>query len=306
MRFATYRHARDQVDRVGVVIGDELAGMEPGSSLLDLLGDDGEHLATAGARAVHDPVEVVPIANVELRAPIPVPPSIRDFLGFEAHVRNARGVVDPAWYELPVFYFSNPAAVRGPNDEIEIAPGSFEWDYELECAAVIGRAGHDLAPADAERYIAGYTVLCDFSARDLQRTEVRQGLGPAKGKDSATSLGPFLVSPDELGPFRSKKAFALEMEVSVNGRRYGGGRLDDLYWSFGEMIAYASRGTTIRPGDVFGTGTVGTGCLLEWVRLGRGGARPWLEVGDQVEIAVEHLGVLRHRIVPGRPVIPLR
>jgi 2-keto-4-pentenoate hydratase/2-oxohepta-3-ene-1,7-dioic acid hydratase in catechol pathway len=135
---------------------------------------------------------------------------------------------------------------------------------------------------------------------------MRQGLGPAKGKDSATSIGPVLVTPDELEPYRSRRAFALEMTVSVNGHRYGGGRLDEIYWSFGEMIAYASRGTEVRPGDLFGSGTVGTGCILEHAMLGHGAEFPYLVAGDEVRLEVEHIGALVHRILPGRAFAPLR
>lgn len=244
--------------------------------------------------------------ELTLRAPIPAPPSIRDFLAFESHIRNTRGEpVDPDWYELPVFYFSNPAAVVGPGDDVAMAPGTAQWDYELEVAAVVGMSGSDLAAGDAERHIAGYMVMCDFSARDLQRREMALGLGPAKGKDTATSLGPVLVTPDELVPWRSERAFALAMSVSVNGRPTGGGRLDEIYWSFGEMLSYASRGTTLVPGDVMGSGTVGTGCILEHQRLGRTDVT-WLAPGDEVELTVEHLGTLHHRIVAGPEVVPLR
>jgi 2-keto-4-pentenoate hydratase/2-oxohepta-3-ene-1,7-dioic acid hydratase in catechol pathway len=315
MRFATYRHRGSEgeplgEDLVGLVEGEALYGLTAGTTLLGLLGSSGDHhgpLGPAATSARARPAEVVPLDEVVLCAPLPVPPSIRDFLAFEEHLRNARGGdVDPDWYELPIFYFSNPAAVHGPFDDVAVPPGSEQFDYELEFAAVIGRAGSDLTPAEAERHIAGYTILCDFSARDLQRREMRLGLGPAKGKDSATSLGPVLVTADELERYRSGPGFAVTMEVSVNGRRYGGGRLDDLHWSFGEMVAYASRGTTVRPGDVIGSGTVGTGCILELAMLGQGDDHPWLTPGDQVQLTVEHVGSLRHRIVPGAAPVPLR
>ncbi len=302
MRFCTYRRGGE--DRTGLVDDDRVLGMAPGVTLLGLLGDDGERLHEAGEEARRAPVEELALDAVELRAPIPVPPSVRDFLAFENHLRNARGSVDPDWYELPIFYFSNPQAVVGPRDDIPIAPGSLEWDYELEFAAVVGLAGSDLRPDAAERHIAGYTILCDFSARDLQRREMRLGLGPAKGKDTATSMGPVLVTPDELEPHRTERGIGLEMSVEVNGTRMGGGRLDDLYWRFGDMLAYASRGTTIVPGDVIGSGTVGTGCLLELRSMGRD--VPWLTAGDDVTLSVERVGTLRHRIVSGRDPRPLR
>ncbi len=306
MRLVTYSRGDSTAERVGVVEGETVYGFGSGLSMIDLLSRGNDVLLGEAERVRSSPSEVVSLSEVALRAPVPAPPSIRDFLAFEEHVRNARGDVDADWYELPVFYFSNPAAVHGPYDEVAVSPGSQMFDFELEVAAVVGTGGGDLAPSDAELHIAGYTILCDFSARDLQQREMRQRLGPAKGKDGATSLGPWLVTADELEPFRSGRAFALEMSASVNGRRYGGGRLDSIYWSFGEMLAYASRGTRVVPGDVFGSGTVGTGCILERVATGLGDQYPWLRPGDVVELNVEHLGTLRHRITPAPALHELR
>ncbi|HUY64522.1 MAG TPA: fumarylacetoacetate hydrolase family protein [Acidimicrobiales bacterium] len=304
MRWCTYASS-DGTDRLGLVEGTRVLGLEAGVRLVDLLGDDGDRLRTTAASARTRPAEELEMDGLMLRAPIAVPPSVRDFLSFEGHIRNTRGdPVDPGWYEQPVFYFSNPAGVIGPHDDVAIAPGSSEWDYELEVAAVVGRPGSDLTADEAESHIAGYMVMCDFSARDLQRREMAQGLGPAKGKDSATSFGPVMVTPDELEPRRSRRAFDLAMDVSVNGRHAGGGSLDDLYWSFGDMVAYASRGTTVRPGDIIGSGTVGTGCILEHRRLGRDVG--WLSPGDVVELEVELIGTLRHRVRAGRPAVALR
>jgi 2-keto-4-pentenoate hydratase/2-oxohepta-3-ene-1,7-dioic acid hydratase in catechol pathway len=309
VRWVTYRTPDHTDERVGVIKGDEIFGAQPGTGLVGLL-EAHENLVVAGQGLLEHPHEVMAVDAVELRAPVPRPPSIRDFLAFEEHLRNARAArgegVDPDWYQLPVFYFSNPAAVHGPNDDVAVAPGCQRWDYELEAAVVIGRAGGDLTPAEADKVIAGYTILCDFSARDLQAREMKLGLGPAKGKDSATSLGPVLVTPDELEPFRSGHAFALTMTASVNGREYSRGNLGDIYWSFGEMIAYASRGTTLVPGDVIGSGTVGSGCILELAGLHGEEAYPWLRPGDELSLEIERIGVLRHRIVPGRPPLPLR
>jgi 2-keto-4-pentenoate hydratase/2-oxohepta-3-ene-1,7-dioic acid hydratase in catechol pathway len=298
------------VDRVGLVRDGEIMGLPRTDGLLDLLGDDGELLARAAQEAQSDPYEVVAYAGARLRAPIPVPPSIRDFLAFEEHVktiREAQGVgIDPAWYQLPVFYFSNPAAVFGPNDSISISPGSSQFDYELEVAAVVGRGGGDLTPGEAEARIAGYAVLCDWSARDLQFQEMALRLGPAKGKDSATSLGPMLVTPDELEPWRGESRLRLQMSASVNGVEYSSGNLADMYWSFGQLMAYASRGTRLVPGDVIGSGTVGTGCILER-SLTHGAARyPWLKAGDVVKLEVEGLGEIDARIKAGADPLPLK
>lgn len=194
MRWATYRGPADSAERVGLVHNGSVYGLAEPRRLLDLLGDDGERLSTARQRALTDPVEIVPLTEARLRAPVPVPPSVRDFMAFEAHIANAMkatgATVDPDWYELPVFYFSNPAGVIGPDEDVPISPGSQAFDYELEVAAVVGLGGSDLSPDRAEHHIAGYTILCDWSARDLQLREMRQRLGPAKGKDGATSVGP--------------------------------------------------------------------------------------------------------------------
>jgi fumarylacetoacetate (FAA) hydrolase len=218
------------------------------------------------------------LEDVRLRAPVPQPPSVRDFYAFEQHVataRASRGLEVPReWYDRPVFYFANPAAIFGPEDEIAFPAESSEWDYELEVAAVIGAGGG----------IAGYTVLNDWSARDLQRAEMTVGLGPAKGKDFATSIGPVLVTPDELGELR------LEMTARVNGEERSHGNLGDLHWPFEELAAHAAANTRLLPGDVLGSGTVGTGCILE-----HGDGR-WLRPGDEVELEVDGLGVLRNRV----------
>ena len=221
-----------------------------------------------------------PLAEVELRPPVLHPPSVRDFYAFEQHVKTARANrgldVPPEWYEIPVFYFSNPAAIFGPDDEIPYPPGTNELDYELEVAAIIGVDGA----------IGGFTVMNDWSARDLQRKEMKVGLGPAKGKDFATSLGPIVVTPDEFDGSEG------EMVARVNGEERSHGNLRDLNWPWERLLEQAARNTHLVPGDVIGSGTVGTGCILE---LGDG---RWLRPGDEVELEVEGLGVLRNRIAP--------
>jgi 2-keto-4-pentenoate hydratase/2-oxohepta-3-ene-1,7-dioic acid hydratase in catechol pathway len=310
MRWSTYISAADGGEHAGMLRGDELCGLRGSASLIELLGDDGAGLSAARDEALNDPFEVLPVASARLLAPIPRPPSIRDFIAFEEHRRNAsRGMghtVDPVWYEIPLFYFTNPAAVRGPADDIPVAPGSQGFDYELEIAAVVGRGGSDLDPRTAEEHIAGYTVMCDWSARDIQRHEMAGNLGPAKGKDTATSFSGFLVTPDELEPNCGGNAYRLEMTASVNGKLYSKGSLADIYWRFGELLAYASRGTTLRPGDIIGSGTVGTGCILELSTMHGTEAYPWLQPGDTVRLEVAELGVIESVIVPGPPVIPLR
>jgi fumarylacetoacetate (FAA) hydrolase len=243
-----------------------------------------------------------PVADVVLRAPIARPPSLRDFYAFEQHVKTAhaiRGRSMPAeWYAFPVFYFSNPGSVSGPEDSVPAPPGSRSLDYELEVACVIGRAGRDIPAEEAEKHIFGYCIMNDWSARDLQRAEMSVGLGPAKGKDFATSLGPWLVTPDELADIADGRpgVYRLEMTARVNGAERSRGNLADVHYSFGEMIARASAGVHLIAGEVIGSGTVGTGSLLEQT----GGEGPWLQPGDVVELEVERLGVLRNT-VSGQP-----
>jgi 2-keto-4-pentenoate hydratase/2-oxohepta-3-ene-1,7-dioic acid hydratase in catechol pathway len=305
MRWATVRDAGGR-ERSGIVLDDRLHALEPGVRLLDVL----ETLNEAGDRAKKSPADVLDMAEVTLLAPIPRPPSIRDFYAFEQHAavaRKRRGLeMDPDWYELPVFYFTNPAAVIGDGAAVPVPPGSAAFDYELEVAAVVGKGGSDLDPATAEEHIAGFMVMNDWSARDLQAREMKLSLGPAKGKDSATTLGPFLVTPDELEPHRSGRAYALTMRAKVNGREYSRGSLGDIYWSFGEFLAYASRGTRLVPGDVIGSGTCGTGCILELSTTHSPEEYPWLRPGDEVVLEVEHLGRLRNRVVEGNPPKALR
>jgi len=297
MRWVAYRDGAGS-ERAAVVVDDEIRATPPGPTLLDLV--VGGSLDDAARVAMATPDEVRALAETRLSAPVSRPPSIRDFYAFEAHVktaRQARGVeMDPDWYELPVFYFTNPHVVAGPGDEVRRPSGCRWLDYELEVAAVLGRGGADLSPAEAQQCIAGYTIMNDWSARDLQAREMRQGLGPAKGKDFATSLGPFLVTPDELEERRSGKAYDLAMTARVNGTDYSRGSLADLHWSFGEMIAYASRDSRVAAGDVIGSGTVGTGCILELSLVHGSDAFPWLEPGDEVTLEVDGLGALVNRI----------
>src|SRR5436309_4112006 len=233
VRFVSYRDAEGR-ERCGLLVDHEIRALDIGLRLIDLLDD----LHDAGQRASSRPADVVAVADVHLLAPIPQPPTVRDFYAFEQHVKTARETrgleMEPDWYELPVFYFSNPYATIGPNDRVTAPPGCGELDYELEVAAVISRTGENLTAESAEAHIAGYCVMNDWSARDLQRREMKLSLGPAKGKDFATSLGPYLVTPDELEVRRKGRAFDLSMTATVNGRSYSHASLADIYWSFGE------------------------------------------------------------------------
>jgi fumarylacetoacetate (FAA) hydrolase len=240
------------------------------------------------------------LSATRLRSPLPDPPSVRDFYAFEQHVKAARarrnvGMI-PEWYEIPVFYFSNASAVYGADENIPYPRLSQELDFELEVAAVIGQAGQDISADDAPGYIAGYMVMNDWSARDLQRHEMKMNLGPAKGKDFATSLGPWLVTPDELADRRigsgKEERYDLAITGAINGDELTHANVKDLYFSFPQMIERAAQHVRLRPGDIIGSGTCGTGCILE---LGTERHR-WLQPGDVCEMSIERLGTLRNRI----------
>jgi 2-keto-4-pentenoate hydratase/2-oxohepta-3-ene-1,7-dioic acid hydratase in catechol pathway len=245
---------------------------------------------------------VYQLSEIRLKAPIPVPRSFRDFYAFEQHVKTAReqrGLkMIPEWYKFPVFYFSNHLAIKGPEEEIVRPQDCKMLDYELEIACIIGKEGKDITKDAADEYIFGYCILNDWSARDLQREEMKVGLGPAKGKDFSTSIGPWIVTKDELEPLKQGKGYNLSMEARVNGVLLSCGNLRDIHYSFGEMIERAARGVTLYPGEMIGSGTVGTGCILE---LGQK-VHPWLVPGDQVEFKIDYLGILRNRIIDRKEV----
>lgn len=244
--------------------------------------------------------------EVSFLPPVVKPPAFRDFYAFEQHVKTARAKrgleVPPAWYEIPVFYFSNHNALVGHEAEVFAPAGSAELDYELELGVVIGRGGRDLAPERAWEHVAGFTILNDCSARDLQRKEVTVGLGPAKAKDFATAVGPWLVTRDEFADRIDGEKLNLEMSARVNGRELSRGNVARLHHSIPRLIAQASCDAELFPGDLIGTGTVGTGCMLE---LGPENTGGWLKPGDVVELEVERIGVLRTPIV-ARPAPEIR
>lgn len=309
MRFVTIRDGKGE-DRVGRWIGGKIHLIRDAVSLISLLGDDGERLARAGEGAERDPADVIDAAAARLRSPIPQPPTIRDFYAFEQHVkagRKSRGLdMIKEWYEIPVFYFTNPSSLAGHGDMIEVPPGCEKLDFELEVAAVIGRRGSNLKVSEAGKHIIGYMLMNDWSARDLQRKEMLVGLGPAKGKDFRSSLGPCLVTADEIEPLRTGKGFDITLTATVNGREYSRDTFANIYWSFEEMASFASRGTVLNPGDVLGSGTCGTGCISE-LSLTHGEDRyPWLKPGDRVEFNADVLGNLANTIVEGPPLHPLR
>lgn len=246
----------------------------------------------------------VPLENVTLQVPL-VPASIRDFVAFEEHVEGVSGAVDgknevvPEWYEAPTFYFTNPHTTRATAETVAI-PQTQRLDFELELAAIIGGVagsdGQNLDVAAAGQHIFGYTVMNDWSARDLQSREMRVRLGPCKGKDFGMTLGPWIVTADEVEQYvDSDGALAVKAEAYVNGTPVGEDLVSNMGWNFAELVAYAARNSVVVPGDVLGSGTVGNGgCLGElW---GRGSSIPPLEPGDQVRLVIEGVGEITNTV----------
>jgi 2-keto-4-pentenoate hydratase/2-oxohepta-3-ene-1,7-dioic acid hydratase in catechol pathway len=226
--------------------------------------------------------------GMRLVAPLPNPPSLRDFIAFEDHIAatsKKRGQpIPPEWYKAPVYYKGNHRTIIGPDQDLDWPLETTKLDYELELACVIGRQGRDVSEQSAPTYIAGYTIMNDFSARDVQFQEMACRLGPAKGKDFGTAIGPCLVTPDEIPDLN-----ALVMIARINGDVWSQGRFGTIHWSFPQMIAHVSRGESIYPGDLFGSGTVGGGSGVELDR--------YLKPGDVVELEIQPIGVLRNRVV---------
>ncbi|MGE0217983.1 fumarylacetoacetate hydrolase family protein [Mycolicibacterium sp.] len=299
----------DGATRVGIVDGDHVHPLGADVALLDLLS------AAPGERAqiVERGTEGAPLelSEVRLRASIE-PTTLRDFLTFEEHLEGSLKILGatephPVWYEMPVFLFYNSNAVLGPGDEVAVPPGCALLDFELELGVVIGRAGRDLTPEQAGAHIAGYTLFNDWSARDLMAPVIPFGMGPMKGKDFANSFGPWIVTADELEPYRRDGRLALDLHVELNGVPLpaGGDNSVNMAWSFEEMIAFASRGTELKPGDVLGSGTCGGGCLLEyWARLDTEQVPP-LQPGDVVTLVAEGIGALSNTVVAGVDPVPL-
>ncbi|MGY8988921.1 MAG: fumarylacetoacetate hydrolase family protein [Flavobacteriales bacterium] len=248
--------------------------------------------------------------NINLLPPIPNPNSFRDAYAFRQHVetsRKNRGLnMISEFDQFPVFYFSNHNTMFADREEIKLMPDHFEQlDFELEFAIVIGKGGENILSTDADQHIAGFCILNDLSCRRLQMEEMKLNLGPAKGKDFANILGPYLVTPDELYPRSintpSGKKYDLNMQCFVNGELLSEGNAKDMNWTFAEIIERASYGVELFPGDLIGSGTVGTGCLLE-INGSKKRANPnykerWIEEGDEIEMKIEGLGKITNKIV---------
>lgn len=262
---------------------------------LDALGAEG--LLKLAREATGRPVALDQVKR--WLSPVPDPRTFRDFYAFEQHVKAARArrgqEMIPTWYEIPVFYFSNPTSMKGHLEPVKKPTATNELDFELEIAAVIGTKAENLRGDAAEDAIFGYTILNDWSARDLQREEMKCMLGPAKGKDFASSLGPWVVTRDELADRRVQAGkYDLAMRARRNGKDISLSNMNTLHYTFVQMLERGSRDATLYPGDVIGSGTCGTGCILE---LGAENVGGWLEPGDTMELEIERLGTLTTPVV---------
>lgn len=301
MRFVRVRTAEGP--RIGVLGDDGTVAVAPGLSELEpLFGDGGAELRAAGTRIAEDPAAVAPVSELELLAPVR-PTAIRDFMAFEEHVapywrQNGLSRGPDVWYERPIGYQSTASTVLGPAEPVRIPGGCAAFDFELEIGAVVDRDLQSASPEEAAGAVAGYLVLCDWSARDLQAREMEAQLGPFKGKDSATSLGPVLATPDELAGRRAGKGYDLAMAATVNGREYGKDNWSSAYWSFEELLSYASWNSRVERGSIAGSGTCQGGCIFELSLRHSPEEFPWLAEGDQVQLDVELLGSISARVEP--------
>jgi 2-keto-4-pentenoate hydratase/2-oxohepta-3-ene-1,7-dioic acid hydratase in catechol pathway len=318
MRIARWTHHGTRGE--GFVIGDGVVPFPRGLTVADVLAAGLAELPALAAEVEGDAASsAVPLADVELLAPL-VPASVRDFVAFEEHVEGVTAAVDGAshvadeWYTYPTFYFTNPHSIVATGDEVR-PPATERLDFELEVGAVIGGVagsdGRDLSPAQAAGHVFGYTIFNDWTARDIQGREMKVRLGPAKGKDFASTLGPWIVTADEFAGLVDDDGFLpIRMEVFVNGERIGHDLLSNMGWPFSELVAYASRDSRVVPGDVLGSGTAGNGgCLAElWGRAGSLTPPPLAE-GDEVVLRVEGIGEIRNtvgRAVHVPPIPPAR
>jgi 2-keto-4-pentenoate hydratase/2-oxohepta-3-ene-1,7-dioic acid hydratase in catechol pathway len=319
MRLAAFRGVSDapETRRVGLVLGDSnswwIHAFPEGTDLVELLAANADERELAGDEAAQS--DGLAPHDVVLLPPV-YPVAMRDFLTFESHVEGMeRGMGNPGapaeWYDAPIFMFMAPHAVTGPYDDVAYPPDTERLDFELEIAAVVVEDVRNATPEQAHAAIGGYLVMNDWSARDVQGKEMKLKLGPSKGKDFATTIGPWVVTADELADARDADGFLdLGMEVRVNGRSLGSDRSAHMGWSFEQLVAHASRASWVKAGEVLGSGTCSSGSLAEsWGRTGRLDPPP-LQVGDVVEMTIERLGTISNRIVAGSgdiaPVAPAR
>ena len=321
MKIVSY--VADEQDRLGVLVDGKVYDMEvlhpdiPTSMSMFLnYWDDLFPVAQAGELMLREKTrnseKGIPVEAVRLLAPVPFPTSCRDGYAFRQHVaaarRNRKVEMIPEFDQFPIFYFTNHHSIQGPGDVFCMPDHLERLDFELEVAVVVSRHGRNIPAAEADQYIGGLMIMNDFSARRLQMEEMLLSLGPAKGKDFSTAIGPWLVTLDELQSFEIPpkeghvgKSWNLRMQCHVNGVQVSEGNLGDMDWTFAEIIERASYGVDLYPGDVIGSGTVGTGCFLELNGTGKlndpAYAEQWLKAGDVVELEVDALGKLTNTIV---------
>jgi fumarylacetoacetate (FAA) hydrolase len=322
-RMKLVSYIKEEREQLGVLINDLIYDMEvlhpdlPNSMSMFLnYWDDAFPVAQAGELMLKEgsrtSKNAIPLADTVLLAPVPFPTSCRDGYAFRQHVaaarRNRKVDMIPEFDQYPVFYFTNHHSITGPG-EVRCMPDHFEkLDFELEAAIVISRMGRNIKAAEADDYIAGLMIMNDLSARKLQMEEMLLNLGPAKGKDFSTVIGPWLVTLDELQSYEipckenhTGKNWNLNMSCSVNGIQVSQGNLGDMDWTFAELIERASYGVDLYPGDVIGSGTVGTGCFLELNGTGKldnpDYIEQWLQPNDVVEMEIDGLGKLSNTII---------
>ena len=314
MKLITFKNKAGE-SRIGWVVNEKVVDMQLAdgrlpNDMLALIHDHERYF-----EIIHSLGEVKPhyqLADLDLLPPIPKPPSIRDFIGFEQHMLNASKsfghTIGKVYYEIPVFYFTNHHAVFGPEDEIKRPTKETKLDLELEMAAIIGKKGNDIKAEEADDFIFGYTVFNDWTARSIQRQEMQMPLGPAKGKDFANAFGPCIVTKDEFEQYRCQisrsehpahlempltdnNRFDIKMTAKINGKTICEGNYKTVFWTFPEMIERASRNNvSLMPGDILGSGTVGWGSLIE----NNFNVHPPIEPGDVVELEIEGIGILRN------------
>ena len=317
MKIATWRHEGEV--RSGFVDGERVYALPAGVAAIDLARAGLAAALETGAETIAAG-DSVALADVTLLPPIQ-PLAMRDFVAFEEHVEGMRKAAGPdatiasEWYEAPTFYFTNPHTLTATGDEITTPSGCERLDFELELGIIVGAVegseGRDLTPDQAHEHIFGYTILNDWSARDLQSREMKVNLGPCKGKDFANTIGPWIVTADEFEALHDDEGFLpIEMSVSINGVHYGNDLLSNMGWPVAELISYASRNSRVAPGDLLGSGTAGRGCLAEmWGRNGNRNDPPSLQPGDVVRLEIEGIGSIENTVVAGPtlpPVTPAR
>jgi 2-keto-4-pentenoate hydratase/2-oxohepta-3-ene-1,7-dioic acid hydratase in catechol pathway len=305
MKLVTFKN-KDGKQRAGWLQGDGVIDMNEvsnGSLPVDMLSFIDNYDAYLKIIKENGLLGIAPtthkLEEVALMAPLPNPRSFRDFISFEQHLKNASSKfghqIAAEWYEMPIFYFTNHQQIFGPNEDIPRPAKETRLDYELEMGCIIGKQGRNIKAEEAEEYIFGYTVFNDWTARAIQAKEMKCNLGPAKGKDFANAIGPYIITKDEMEKYKTNdNRFDVRMTSKINGQLICDGNFKTIYYTFGQMMERASEnGVTLYPGDIIGSGTVGFGSLIET----NGEAYRFLEPGDVVEFEIEGIGILKNQVV---------